>query len=86
MLHEGFCPADLTELPARLLCGKHPQMPLSGALVGLCVRQVLEAGGTPVVELGIVEKTGEGGGLGAGLYRPEIDVFRQAAASLPASG
>lgn len=83
-LHDGFCPPDLDALPALLLCGQHPQMPLSAARVGLCARRVVEVGSTPVVELGIVEKAGIGGGLGAGLYRPELELFNQACASLDA--
>ena len=82
VLHDGFCPPDLVALPAQLLCGLHPQMPLSRARVGLCARRVVEVGATPVVELGIVERTGTGGGLGAGLYRPELELFSQACAGL----
>lgn len=81
-LHDGFCPPDLTALPAQLLCGPHPDMALSGALVGLCARRIVEVGAAPVVELGIVEKTGTGGGLGAGLYRPDMELFRKACAGL----
>ena len=83
-LHEGFCPPDLVDLPGQLLSGPHPAMPGSGARVGLCARRIVEVGATPVVELGIVEKTGAGGGLGAGLYRPELELFRQACAALEA--
>ena len=81
-LHDGFCPPDLRSLPARLLCGPHPELPVSGARVGLCARRVVEVGATPVVELGIVEKTGTGGGLGAGLYRPALALFSHACASV----
>lgn len=84
-LHEGFCPSDLTTLPMQLLCGSHPAMPISRARVGLCARRIVEVGATPVVELGIVEKTGTGGGLGAGLYRPELELFRQACTGLEVS-
>ena len=83
-LHEGFCPPDLVALPAQLLSGLHPEMPVSRARVGLTARQIVEVGATPVVELGIVEKTGTGGGLGAGLYRPELELFKQACADLDA--
>ena len=81
-LHAGFCPPDLLDLPGQLLCGPHPDMALSGARVGLSARRIVEIGATPVVELGIVEKTGTGGGLGAGLYRPDLDLFSQACAGL----
>ena len=83
-LHADFYHDDLLGLPARLLAGAHPRMPRSGALTGLCARTVVNAGVTPVLELGIVDASGEAGGLGAGLYRPPLSVFEQACAALDA--
>ena len=81
-LHEGFSPPDLHQLPVTLLMGAHPRMPCSGARVGLTVDAVMQAGATPVVELGIVDRAGEAGGLGAGIYRPPIGLFAAAAEAL----
>ena len=73
---------DLLALPAKLLTTVHPRLPRSGALVGLAARSVLAHHATPVVELGIVDRRGEAGGLGAGLYRPPLAPFTVACAAL----
>ena len=46
------------------------------------MRTVVETGATPVIELGIVEQSGEAGGLGAGIYRPPLAPFEEACAAL----
>ena len=66
---------DLLALPSRLLATVHPRLPRSRARVGLIARSVLAHQATPVVELGIVDRTGKAGGLGAGLYRPPLNLF-----------
>ena len=81
-LHAGFTPDDIFELPAKLLLAPHPNMPRSGARVGLSARAVVEANVTPVVELGIADKNGIHGGLGAGIYRPPIAPFAAACEAL----
>jgi len=81
-LHEGFTPDDIFQLPGKLLLAEHPGFPKSRARVGLSARAVVEAGITPVVELGIVDAAGIDGGLGAGIYRPPPDPFADACAAL----
>lgn len=81
-LHRDFNPDDILELPAALLMAEHPGLPKSGARVGLSARAVVELQTTPVVELGIADKAGIDGGLGAGLYRPPIEPFAEACAAL----
>jgi hypothetical protein len=81
-LHAGFTPDDILDLPSKLLCGPHPALADSGALVALSARAVVKAGVSPVVELGIVDKQGEDGGLGAGIYRPSVALFEAACAAL----
>ena len=81
-LHEGFYEESAFALPERLLMGSHPGFPASDALAGLSARAVVETGETPRVELGRVEKSGEGGGLGAGLYRPPVQPFANAVQAL----
>ena len=73
---------DLLALPSRLLATVHPRLPRSRARVGLAARSVLAHHATPVVELGIVDRSGEAGGLGAGLYRPPLTPFTAACAAL----
>ena len=81
-LHAGHDHRDLLSLPAKLLASEHPRLPRSRARVGLVARNVLAHGATPVVELGIVDRSGEAGGLGAGLYRPPIEPFAAACVAL----
>ena len=81
-LHKDFYIDDLLDLPARLLLGEHPLLAKSGARVGMSARTVVASGLTPVVELGIVDKAGLDGGLGAGLYRPPVEPFAAALAAL----
>jgi Protein of unknown function (DUF1116) len=81
-LHQDFTPADMAELPGKLLIGEHPALPKSRARAGLSARAVVETGIAPIVELGLVEKHGVGGGLGAGLYRPPLAPFIEACAAL----
>ena len=85
-LHGDFYHADLLALPAQLLLREHPGLPLSRARCGLSARRVVEARATPVVELGIVDRAGIDGGLGAGLYRPPIAPFAAACRALDGGG
>lgn len=81
-LHKDFNHDDILALPEMLLLAEHPGLPKSRARVGLSARAVVERGATPVVELGIVDKAGIEGGLGAGLYRPPIAPFAAACDAL----
>ena len=85
-LHRDFYHADLLALPAKLLLREHPALPLSRARCGLSARRVVEACATPVVELGIVDRAGIDGGLGAGLYRPPMAPFTTACAAFDGGG
>jgi hypothetical protein len=81
-LHTGFYDDSIYDLPGALLMAAHPGLPTSAARAGLSARAVIDSGKTPVVELGLVEKTGVDGGLGAGLYRPPLAPFAEACAAL----
>ena len=81
-LFAGHRHADLLSLPGKLLATEHPRLPRSGARVGLVARNVTAHDTTPVIELGIVDRKGEAGGLGAGLYRPPLDPFAAACVAL----
>ena len=83
-LHNGYYDDSIYTLPKKLLMGPHPGFPRSGARAGLSARAVVETGETPVIELGLVEKTGVDGGLGAGLYSPPSGPFEAACAALAA--
>jgi hypothetical protein len=81
-LHRGFIPDDILDLPDSLLMAVHPGFPKSKARVGLSARAVADLKTTPVLELGIADKAGTDGGLGAGLYRPPIEPFAAVCAAL----
>ena len=81
-LFAGHRHDDLLSLPAKLLAAVHPRLHGSGARIGLLARNVVTHRSTPVIELGIVDRDGIAGGLGAGLYRPPIAPFAQACAAL----
>lgn len=81
-LHKGYYDDTIYALPEKLLMAVHPGFPKSAARAGLSARAVVESGETPVVELGLVEKMGVDGGLGAGLYRPPLAPFAAACAAL----
>ena len=83
-LFAGHHHVDLLSLPAKLLAVVHPRLPASGALTGLVARKVSASRATPVIGLGIVDRTGRAGGLGAGLYRPLLDPFSTACRELTA--
>ncbi len=80
--HKDFVDADILSLPRKLLVSGHPRLHRSKARVGLSAHAVVETGVSPVVELGIVDKSGVDGGLGAGLYRPPLTPFAQACEAL----
>ena len=84
-LFAGHHHADLLSLPAKLLAAVHPRLPASGALTGLVARNVAARRATPIIELGIVDRAGHAGGLGAGLYRPPLDPFSTACRELTAA-
>ena len=84
-LFAGHRHDDLLSLPAKLLAAAHPRLPESRALTGLAARNVAEHHATPVIELGIVDRNGEAGGLGAGLYRPPLGPFATACRELAAA-
>jgi len=56
-LFAGHHHDDLLSLPAKLLVTAHPKLPESGALTGLIARNVVAQHTTPVIELGIVDRT-----------------------------
>ncbi len=80
--HKDFNHNDILELPGKLLAAEHPGFPKSRVRVGLSAHAVIKSGATPIVELGIVDKEGIDGGLGAGLYRPPTTPFAEACNAL----
>ena len=73
---------QIFDIPKNIYKSKHPCFTKSNARAGLFASAVIEKNLTPVVELGLVEKTGNHGGLGAGLYTTPMSIFTAAAESL----
>jgi hypothetical protein len=77
-----FMPADGLSLPDRLLAAAHPAFAPLTIPVGLTARAVAAAGEAPVVSLGIVDRMGEAGRLGGGIFRQPLALFQDALAAL----
>ena len=77
-IHEGFFDSDIFDIPKCLYKFEHPSFPKSKARAGLFVSAIIEENRTPIIELGLVEKTGNHGGLGAGLYNAPMNTFKNA--------
>jgi hypothetical protein len=78
----GILPSDWQTLPARLLAAPHPAMRRSGACAGLRASRAVETGETPLISLGVLDRTGQDGRIGGGLYRPPLSLYRDAVAAL----
>ena len=77
-IHEGFFDSDIFDIPKCLYKFEHPSFPKSKARAGLLASAIIEENRTPIIELGLVEKTGKHGGLGAGLYNAPMNTFKNA--------
>ena len=76
---------DATDLAARstaLSVGTHPYFRTSGIRLGLTARHAVSLGKGPVISLGIIDRLGELGRLGGGLYDMPVAPFAQAVAAL----
>lgn len=78
----SYLPSDALGLPAALLAGRHPGFGDLNLCVGLCARRVVSHGHAPVVSLGIVDKKGEAGRLGGGIFQPPVYLFEAAVNTL----
>jgi hypothetical protein len=78
----GFLPFDALQLPDTLLGAAHPGLAKTKRAVGLAARTVLSANKTPIVSLGILDKSGREGRVGGGVYRPPLSVFAAACRAL----
>ena len=41
-------------------------------------KKIIETGNAPIIEMGLVEKTGQHRGIGAGIYHPPMELFHDA--------
>ena len=74
----AHAPADWLSLPAALTAGVHPDFGTLAFRTGISARRALASGRRPIVALGILDKLGEAGRLGGGIYRAPLAPFAEA--------
>ena len=72
---EPYVPDDALELPRLLMPIVHSGFGDLDIRVGVCARTVANAGKTPIVALGIIDRQGLAGRIGGGIYRYPVHVF-----------
>lgn len=77
----SYMPEPSTTLAEALLWGEHPAFVASHARFGLCARAVTRSNKTPVVALGILDRRGERGRIGGGIWRAPVELFEGAMAA-----
>ena len=77
-----FMPSDGFDLPGLILKRVHPGFGALDLRIGLRAEDVVASGRTPVVSLGILDRWGEAGRLGGGIYRMPGSVFEEAMSAL----
>jgi len=80
----AFLPPDIAERRAQLLLGPHTEFAGLDLRLGLSARAVAQTGLGPAVGLGILDRTGEAGRLGGGVYTMPPDPFSAAVRALAA--
>lgn len=76
---------EIGEAPAQaadLLPMRHRAFPRSRIHVGIPARNIVRRGSVPGIALGILDRSGRSGRIGGGLYRPPLELFRTATATL----
>ena len=79
-----FMPSDGLELPNLILKRVHPGFGPLDLRVGLRAEDVVSSGRTPVISLGVLDRLGEAGRLGGGIYRMPLSIFEDAMSALRA--
>jgi len=79
---KDYLPANMDSRVNQLLCGEHDAFGSLNQKLGLCARTVVSLGSTPVVALGIIDKLGEKGRLGGGIYEMPDEPFAKAIEAL----
>jgi hypothetical protein len=77
-----FLPVGGLDLPGLLLGAAHPGFRALDLRVGLPARAVVARGRAPVISLGILDRQGTAGRLGAGIYVPPLEQFQEAVDAL----
>ena len=75
---QEIAPDNFAQLPRHLLATEHPGFVASRLRVGLMAAATLEFGMTPLVNLAILDREGNSGIVGKGIYRPPLNLFERA--------
>ena len=78
----SYLPADADQLPGQLLACVHEGFGTLNFRTGLSAHTVVEKNTTPIVSLGIIDRNGEAGRLGGGIFRYPVEIFQQAIDSM----
>lgn len=78
----AFLPEDSADRLAKLPAGRHPAFEALDISLGLTARAVVQTGAGPMVGLGILDREGEKGRLGGGIYDMPAAPFAAALAAL----
>lgn len=79
---ESLLPEDFDDRINQLLLGEHDAFKPLGQKLGVCARAVVSVSSAPAVALGIIDKLGELGRLGAGIYQLPVELFAEAVEAL----
>ena len=75
----AYLPTNGLELPAELLVREHPAFSDLRLRTGLCARVACEQNSAPIISLGILDKHGEAGRLGGGIFDMPTESFSKRA-------
>ncbi len=81
-LFGNFLPKDAPRRRRILPLGRHPGFHAVDIRLGLSARRVVQSGTTPLVGLGIIDRFGQEGRIGGGLYDMPAAIFAEAVAAL----
>ncbi|MBI1386590.1 MAG: DUF1116 domain-containing protein [Rhizobiales bacterium] len=81
-----FLPVDAADRRAHLRLGIHPYFRALDVRLGVSARAAAGFGRGPVIALGMIDRTGEKGRLGGGIYDMPVNSFAAAAAALDEKG
>ena len=71
-------PDDFEARSEALKIGKHYDFNEAAPKIGIPLRASLNFGAGPIVALGIIDKVGELGRIGGGIYDPPLSIFASA--------
>ena len=81
---KNYLPADYDQRIKQLKIATHPDFKALNLSLGVTARQLVEHNCGPMISLGILDRLGEQGRLGGGIYDMPVEPFKQALTALNA--